>query len=279
LQKLKKSLANIEIAFSIDWKPKTLNLNRIQKSNSWLWNKVIDNFVLAKKILWRKNVSITMTVSTNVINLFWENLKFLFNLNPYLIRFRLAAGEVWSKNLIDIYLLSFKSSYIFYLNKLYIEKSTDNIPLVEQFEHLINIKDNSLWPCSKWINLTLTPDWFFVPCYNFLTKEKQDKHKFKIHIKDIFNNKNNLDAFMQWRMKYYSSNNGVVNNIWKTEISRSNFSTCIIWELQGAKKNKLINIWKYKEENEKKIWLLTFNLFYKKYGINLLKKSLTYNKK
>jgi hypothetical protein len=84
-----------------------------------------------------------MTISKETVNIFSDNLKYLFNLNPYLLRFRLSSGENWDKNLVDIYLKQFKKLYLEYINILYIKDEIEAIPQVEQFEYMIDItKEN-----------------------------------------------------------------------------------------------------------------------------------------
>lgn len=275
---LKNIKHNVEVWFSLDGNPDTINQNRTQKKDNALSKIVIKNFLLAKKILWRDAVSITMTISKKTVNVFGENLDYLFQLNPFLLRFRLSSWENWDKDWVDNYLKQFKVSYIKYVEILYIKDKIEEIPMVEQFEYMIDITSENIGPCSKGVNLTLTPDGFFVPCYNYLTKEKQEKHKFNIDIHDLVKTNEYDDEFTQWRTNAYTKNNGVKNNKWELETWRYNYSVCIKWDYKWEEKENILSTWKYRELEEKKIGLQVFAYMKKKLGINLLKKSLVYNK-
>jgi sulfatase maturation enzyme AslB (radical SAM superfamily) len=91
LNGLKNVKHNVEVAFSLDGDPDTINENRTQKENNTLSKLVITKYLLAKKILGRDSVSITMTISKKTVANFEHNLLYLFDLNPYLLRFRLSS--------------------------------------------------------------------------------------------------------------------------------------------------------------------------------------------
>ena len=278
LEGLKKVKHNVEVAFSLDGDPNTINRNRTQKKDMNLSKLVISKYLLAKKILWRDCVSITMTISKETVNIFSDNLKYLFNLNPYLLRFRLSSWENWDKNLVDIYLHQFKKLYLEYINILYIKDEIEAIPQVEQFEYMIDITKENIWPCSKWVNLTLTPDWYFVPCYNYLTQEKQDKHKYPHDIFNLIQEDTYNEDFMNWRVNSYANSNWIIDQNWELETGRYNYSVCIKWDYTWEEKDNIISAWKYRELEEKKIWLYIYAYIKKKYWISLFKKSLVYNK-
>jgi len=278
LQSLQEIDARVEIAFSIDGIPDTVSQDRTQVKNYALTNKLIQNFHLAKKILGREQVSITMTVSTKSIESFEENIMYLFDLNPYFLRFRLASGGAWNKKLIDIYLKQFHKIYIYYIDTLYIKWKIDSLPTIEQFEYMIDIKSENLWACSKWVNLTLTPDGFFVPCYNFLTKEKQEEFKYPIWVWELAWSSQHDTNFQEWRAASYSYNNGVKATDNLPESARYNYSICITWDFKNDEKQEVLNAWKYREEEEKNIGLRVFHYYLTKHGKNLYELSRTYNK-
>ncbi len=277
LQWMQTTGAKIEVAFSLDWNFETMNKNRIHAENSFISKKIFQNFLLAKKYLWRSWVSITMTISLETVRFFDSNLLYLFELNPYLLRFRLAAWQKWDTESMNLYLNSFKKLYIHYVYTLYVLWNLESIPMVEQFEYMIDIKKDNIWACSKWVNLTITPDGFFVPCYNFLTKEKQDLVKFPYDIHTLVRDKNLQNDFLEWRIQYYNFNNWYKDESWKPLIGRYNFSTCISWDFQNHEKEEVLNVWKYKEQREKMIGAEVFK-FYFNQDINLYKRSLIYNK-
>ena len=240
---------NVEVAFSLDWDPDTINVNRTQKDNNTLSKLVITKYLLAKKILWRKSVSITMTISKESVHLFEHNLLYLFDLNPYLLRFRLSSWEDWDKPLVDIYLQQFKKLYLKYIHKLYVLDDLDGYPQVEQFEYMIDI-----------------------------TKEKQDEFKFPYSIHELVKTDIYDEDFMNWRVQAYGRSNEVKNANNELETGRYNYSVCIKWDYTGEKKDEIINTWKYRELEEKKIGLYVFSYMKDKKWINLFKKSLVYNK-
>lgn len=278
LEWLNKVQHNVEVAFSLDGDPDTINRNRTQKKDMNLSKLVISKYLLAKKILWRECVSITMTISKETVNIFSENLKYLFDLNPYLLRFRLSSWEDWDKKWVDVYLQQFKKLYLEYVHTLYIKDNIDAIPQVEQFEYMIDITKENIWPCSKWVNLTLTPDGYFVPCYNYLTKEKQEKYKFQSSIFELTQTDEFDEEFMKWRVSSYANSNGITDKDGELETGRYNYSVCIKWDYQWEQKDDIINAWKYRELEEKKIGLYVYSFIQKSYGISLFKKSLVYNK-
>jgi len=120
LQWMQTTGAKIEVAFSLDWNFETMNTNRIHAENSFISKKIFQNFLLAKKYLWRSWVSITMTISLETVRFFNSNLLYLFELNPYLLRFRLAAWQKWDTESMNLYLNSFKKLYIHYVYTLYV---------------------------------------------------------------------------------------------------------------------------------------------------------------
>lgn len=278
LEWLNKVQHNVEVAFSLDGDPDTINRNRTQKKDMNLSKLVISKYLLAKKILWRECVSITMTISKETVNIFSENLKYLFDLNPYLLRFRLSSWEDWDKKWVDVYLQQFKKLYLEYVHTLYIKDNIDAIPQVEQFEYMIDITKENIWPCSKWVNLTLTPDGYFVPCYNYLTKEKQEEFKFPNSIFELTKTDEFDEGFMEWRVNSYANSNWIKDTNWELETGRYNYSVCIKWDYEWGQKDDIINAWKYRELEEKKIGLYVYSFIQKSYGISLFKKSLVYNK-
>lgn len=278
LNGLKNVRHNVEVAFSLDGDPDTINENRTQKENNTLSKLVITKYLLAKKILGRDSVSITMTISKKTVANFEHNLLYLFDLNPYLLRFRLSSWEDWDKVSVDVYLQQFKKLYLKYIHKLYVLDDINWYPQVEQFEYMIDITKENIWPCSKWVNLTLTPDGYFVPCYNYLTKEKQEEFKFPYSIHELVKTDEHDEEFMQRRVQAYSRSNEVKNENNELETGRYNYSVCIKWDYTWEKKDDIINTWKYRELEEKKIWLYVFSYMKEKKGVNLFKKSLVYNK-
>jgi hypothetical protein len=143
---------------------------------------------------------------------------------------------------------------------------------------MIDITKENIWPCSKWVNLTLTPDGYFVPCYNYLTQEKQDKHKYPHDIFNLVKENTNDEDFMKWRVNSYANSNWITDNNWELETWRYNYSVCIKWDYQWEEKDDIISAWKYRELEEKKVWLYVYAYIKKKYWISLFKKSLVYNK-
>lgn len=278
LTDLKDIPARIEIAFSIDGIPETVSKDRTKSQNPLLGQTLIKNFLLAKKILWRENTSITMTIAASSIDTFEENIKYLFDLNPYFLRFRLASGDNWTKEKVDIYLKQFHKIYLYYIDTLYIKWWEQEIPVIEQFEYMINIKSDNLWPCSKWVNLTLTPDGYFVPCYNFLTKEKQEQHKYHIPISELAYTSEYDSDFQNWRAKAYSHNNGRKDSEENVVDARYNFSICITGSFQDEDRQIVLDAWQYREEQEKNIGLQVFHYYFTKHGKNLYELSKTYNR-
>ncbi len=261
LKEIKNINAHIELAFSIDWDIENLSYNRLGKQRL-IAKRILQNYHNAVEILGRQNVSITQTVSLDTVKDFEKDLKFLVWLNPYLIRYRLAVGSLWTREKIEQYVAWMKNLYFKYIIERQ-KKDTNKLPIIEQFDRLYELSlKPEFFPCSKWANLTLLPNWYFVPCYWFLSESDQKTHRFNYPIEDLVKNNTHTDEFSQWRLDGYNLSNNINENGEKKKIF-ANFQKCLNGTNTEENLKIIYDAFDYKHQLEIKIWKSAFSIISK----------------
>lgn len=267
--------AKVILIMSIDGESSAMSV-RLNGNNEQVDHqstRIYDIFLKAKEILWRENTEITMTISKHHMKDFAKNLWFLISLNPGLIRYRLASGDRWNVPLIKLYLQALKKWFPIYIfHKAKNDKAT--FPVIEQFEKdFVKSKyvasDTRFYPCSKWINLTLTPEWRFVPCYNFLEHKDQHEYGYSENILDYGTEKFHEDLFLKWRNKSYNLNNQLEKEDGTFLESKLNYSTCLTKNFNESDFATMQKAMVLKDNWEKEIWEMTRKFFQEKYNIDI----------
>ena len=272
LEKLGNLSKKITLIFSIDWNIEAMDtrLNGSMEQVWWQLQRILNIFNEAKKYIGRDNIEITMTISKKHLKSLDENLQFVTSLNPWLMRYRLASWELWTLAHIDFFLKIIQKWFFKYITHK-LTKNLDKFPKVEQFEKDFIVNKHDKWwfyPCSKWLNLTLTPEWTFVPCYNFLSHEDQVTYWYRQTILDYHNNQFDLQEFSNWRMQSLNLNNDLSSDgePLKTKV---NYSKCLTKWFSYDKIELIKSALLAKDAGERKIWLLACDFFQKNYNIDL----------